>query len=100
MCLEEEDVAELRECIRLMQDCADLCVTTARMLSRHPGRIGDVPGVVLEACAWVCSKTGGMCAWHAVMGKKHCRICAEECRRCETICRTLLPSLHSLPGRR
>ena len=36
-CLSEEMVADLTTCIRLNQDCADLCDTTARLLSRHTG---------------------------------------------------------------
>ena len=36
-CLSEEMVADLRKCIRTNLDCADICETTARVLSRHTG---------------------------------------------------------------
>ena len=34
-CLAEESVGELRRCIRLTLDCADVCVATGRVLSRQ-----------------------------------------------------------------
>ena len=36
-CLSEEMVAELTKCIRTDADCADVCETTGRVLSRHTG---------------------------------------------------------------
>lgn len=35
-CLSEEMVAELRKCIRLNLDCADICSATGRVLIRQP----------------------------------------------------------------
>jgi hypothetical protein len=34
-CLSEDMVAELTKCIRTNLDCADICETTGRVLSRH-----------------------------------------------------------------
>jgi hypothetical protein len=34
-CLSEEDVAELRKCIRLNLDCADVCEATGRVMTRQ-----------------------------------------------------------------
>lgn len=44
-CLAEERVAQLRQCIRLNLDCADLCVTTAqlRRFGIGPGLLGRDP---------------------------------------------------------
>ena len=36
-CLGEDRVAELTKCIRTETDCADICDTTGRVLSRHTG---------------------------------------------------------------
>ena len=36
-CLGEEMVAELRRCIRLDQDCAEICAATAGVVTRRSG---------------------------------------------------------------
>ena len=91
-CLSEEMVAELIGCVSTDLDCADLCVTTGRILSRHTGVDARFSRSVLEACATACKICGDECLSHAEM-HEHCRICAEACRRCEAACRELLKSL-------
>jgi hypothetical protein len=91
-CLNEAMVAELVTCIRTNADCADVCDTTGRVLSRHTGDDVDLTRAVLEACATACRHCGDECARHAEM-HEHCRVCAEACRRCEQACRELLGSL-------
>jgi hypothetical protein len=91
-CLSEEMVAELAKCVRSNLDCADLCDTTGRVLSRHTGYDANLTRAVLEACATACKACGDECAAHADM-HEHCRICAEACRRCENACRELIASL-------
>jgi len=91
-CLSEEMVAELRTCIRTNLDCADVCETTGRVLSRHTGYDANLTRAVLEACAVACKACGDECSQHSEM-HEHCRICAEACRRCEQACRDLLASL-------
>jgi hypothetical protein len=91
-CLSEEMVDELRRCIRTDLDCADLCATTARVLSRHTGYDANLTRAVLQACAAACRSCGDDCAEHADM-HDHCRICAEACRRCQQACEELLQSL-------
>jgi hypothetical protein len=90
--LSEETVAHLRKCIRTCLDCADVCNTTGRVLSRHTGYDANVTRAVLEACVATCKACGDECERHAAM-HEHCRICAEVCRRCEQACRDLLGSL-------
>jgi hypothetical protein len=92
-CLSEKMVAELTRCIRLNEDCADICTTTARMLVRS-GREADqsVLRHTLESCAGACGACGQECARHAQM-HEHCRICAEVCRYCEDACRQLLGAM-------
>ncbi len=82
----------LMKCVRDNLDCADVCDTTARVLSRHTGYDANLTRAVLEACATACKACGDECGRHAEM-HEHCRICAEACRRCESACRDLLTSL-------
>ncbi len=91
-CLSEDMVAELTECIRTNADCADVCDTTGRVLSRHTGYDANLTRAVLEACAATCRACGDEREQHASM-HEHCRVCAESRRRCEQACRDLLGSL-------
>lgn len=91
-CLAEDTVAELTQCIRLNQDCADVCATTGRVLSRQTGTNIDLNRVLLETCRTACRTCAEECEKHADM-HAHCRTCAEACRRCEQACADLLASL-------
>ncbi|MVA75057.1 four-helix bundle copper-binding protein [Auraticoccus sp. F435] len=91
-CLAEDMVAELTTCIRTDLDCADICQTTGRALSRRTGYDAAVTRAFLEACATACKACGDECESHAGM-HEHCRACAEACRRCEQACRELLDTL-------
>jgi hypothetical protein len=91
-CLAEEMVADLRRCIRTNLDCADVCDTAGRVLTRRTDPDADVTRAVLEACATACRACGDECGSHAEM-HEHCRVCAESCRRCEQACRDLLAAL-------
>lgn len=88
-CLAEESVADLRRCIRLNLDCADICEATGRALSRQTE--GDVATLkaLLEACAQSCQVCGEECEGHAEH-HRHCRVCADACRSCEESCKQLL----------
>jgi hypothetical protein len=91
-CLSEDRVAELTKCIYTNMDCADICATTARVLSRHTGYDANISRTLLDACATACKSSGDECAAHADM-HEHCRICADACRACEQACRDLLSSM-------
>jgi uncharacterized membrane protein len=91
-CLSEDMVGDLRTCIRANLDCADLCGSTARILSRHTGYDAAVTRAVLTACAEACAACAEECRQHAEM-HEHCRVCADACRACEEACRALLASL-------
>ncbi|GAA1754849.1 four-helix bundle copper-binding protein [Luedemannella helvata] len=91
-CLSEEMVRELTTCIRTNLDCADICATAARVLSRHTGYDANISRSLLEACVVACRSCGDECASHAEM-HEHCRICAEACRACEQACRDLLATI-------
>ena len=89
-CLSEEMVDQLRKCIRSDLDCADICATTGRVLSRHTGYDANLTRAVLQACITACRSCGDECEHHArEMNMEHCRVCAEACRRCEQACKEL-----------
>ncbi len=91
-CLAEDMVADMRKCIRTNLDCADICDTTGRVLSRHTGYDANLTRAVLEACRAACKACGAECSEHATM-HEHCRICADACHRCEQACDALLSSM-------
>ena len=82
-------VADLRRCITTDLNCADLCATAARVLSRHAEHDDAVTMAVLTACRDVCRRCAEECERHAEM-HEHCRVCGEACRRCEQACDQLL----------
>lgn len=91
-CLAEDMVADLRQCIRLNLDCADICAATGAMASRRTGSNEAVLAAAIKACAEACNRCAEECEKHA--GKhEHCRICAECCRRCATACNDALPQV-------
>ena len=91
-CLSEDMVAEMRQCIRLNLDCADVCGATAAVLTRQTGEDASTVRALLEACRTACRACGDECASHAEM-HEHCAVCAESCRRYEQACADLLASL-------
>ncbi|QIR68770.1 four-helix bundle copper-binding protein [Kocuria sp. KD4] len=91
-CLAEDMVAELRQCIGLNVDCADVCVVTGAVLSRQTGTNVETTRALLEACRVACKACGDECVSHAEM-HEHCKVCAQACRRCEQDCADLLASV-------
>src|SRR4051794_307475 len=63
-CLSEDDVAASTRCIRDDLDCADVCSTTSRVLSRHTGYDARLTRAVLEACVQACETCADSCAEH------------------------------------
>lgn len=92
-CLSEPSVDELRQCIRLNLDCADLCQAAGHVASRLSGSNQSVLRQALEACAAACKSCGEECERHAER-HEHCRICADACRSCEQACRQASSSVH------
>jgi hypothetical protein len=89
-CLAEPSLVDLVRCIRLNLDCADICDTTGRVLSRLTDAEPGVQRRLLETCAEACRVCAEECDRHASMGMEHCRVCAEACRRCEEACRSAI----------
>ena len=90
-CLSEDPAANLGRCIRTNLDCADVCETTGRVLSRHTGYDANVTRTVVQACIAACRSCAEECVRHSMY--EHCQVCAESCRRCEQACQQLLDSL-------
>ena len=91
-CLAEEMVMQLRQCIRLNLDCADVCAAAGSIASRRTGTNERGLVAALQACAIACGLCGDECEKHAGM-HEHCRICAESCRRCERACEEAIASI-------
>lgn len=85
----EEDVEEMRTCIALDQNCADVCAVTARALSRPAHSDRFVVHRLLQACSRLCEECAEECARHADH-HRHCAICEKACRACARACNALL----------
>lgn len=91
-CLSEDDVAPMRKCIRLDLDCADICQTTSRVLTRQTEYDAPLTKAQLESCRKACATCADECERHADH-HDHCRLCAEACRRCEKACDELTAAM-------
>ena len=91
-CLSEGDVAEMTRCIRDDLDCADVCATTSRVLSRHTGYDARLTRAVLQACIQACNTCADSCAEHADM-HGHCAMCEESCRDCADACTAIMDDI-------
>lgn len=84
-----EDPSTLVACIRLNQDCADICQTAGRVLSRQNEPDRRVLRAVLELTSKVASECGTECQRHA--GEhEHCRLCAQACHHTQQACDELM----------
>lgn len=81
-CLEKGGKYAEANLVRLLQDCAQMCATSADFMLRgsefHPSTCG-VCAEVCDRCARACEQVGG--ADDAEMKQ-----CAETCRRCAQCC--------------
>jgi Domain of Unknown Function (DUF326) len=91
-CLGEPDVADLTRCIRLNLDCADICETTGKIVSRQTEPQPELMRSMIETCVVACIRCGEECERHAEH-HEHCRVCAEACRRCAQACQDGLAAL-------
>jgi hypothetical protein len=79
-CSEEKDANMLAGCIKLNNDCAEICRLAVSYLSRGSEHTGHV----LRACVDICMACARECEEHAHM--EHCKVCAETCRDCAQAC--------------
>jgi hypothetical protein len=93
-CLHEAEVTRLTQCVRLNQDCADVCLTTGRMIARAGHADRPTLQLQLQACQHACEVCAEECERHArEMDMEHCRICAEACRACAEACEQMVGAL-------
>lgn len=83
-----DDVAALKDCVRLALDCADMCSAVAGTLARRTAADPNYARSAVELCRLSCSLCAQECEKHP--GLDACRVCAEACRRAEKVCTELL----------
>lgn len=88
-CLAEDQADHLRACIRLNLDCADVCQATLRCLGRQTETNSALLRSLLQTCVLTCRACREECQKHSPQ-HAHCRVCAQACHDCETICQSLI----------
>ncbi len=83
-CMKELEVKLLSRCVQLQRECAEMCLSTARILTLGSAHARDVCIV----CADYCMRCALECEKH--MHIDYCRRCAEICRRCMEECYTTI----------
>jgi hypothetical protein len=81
-CLQEPHVDEMRRCIALDTDCAQVCLLAVSFMAGG----SDHSAAVCRLCAEICEACGAECEKHDM---DHCQQCAEACRRCAQACREM-----------
>jgi len=79
MCLQEDDVKMMVNCIQLDRDCSDICMLTARFVARNSPHAKHV----MKECIEICRKCAEECSQHE---DDHCQHCAAICRECADAC--------------
>ncbi|NGZ94586.1 MAG: four-helix bundle copper-binding protein [Nitrospira sp. WS110] len=77
----------MAQCTRLCRDCSDICVLSARWMSRNSARFDTL----CQLCAEICDQCAEICERHAPHHAL-CGPCAEQCRRCAEACREMIGS--------
>jgi hypothetical protein len=78
--LELKNVTIMAHCIELCRDCADICVTGARLLQRD----SDMSNAYLYVCEEACRLCAEECSLHEE--HEHCKMCAMICFSCQEAC--------------
>ena len=91
---ESEDLNHLVRCIRTNLDCAEICATTGRLLTRQTETDGPVVQAQLRVCVLACQACADECAAHTSM-HGHCATCADTCRYCQESCNRLIDVISS-----
>jgi hypothetical protein len=87
--LSEPHLADMVTCIRLCENCADICDAVAAVLSRPVSWDVRVIQPLVQACAVICESCAAECERHAPE-HAHCEVCGQSCRRCSQACNELL----------
>jgi hypothetical protein len=81
-CLDQQELSKLTLCIRITRDCADICLTAARYVSRGSKQLTHL----LRACEEIAESCAAECAKH---NYEHCQVCERACRSCADACRSV-----------
>jgi hypothetical protein len=84
---------DMRQCIRLCLDCADICDATANLGLRRTGSNEQILRETLELCARLCDACAVECEKHPY---EHCKLSAQMCRECAEDCRNAAMSVMEL----
>ncbi|MGU2420668.1 four-helix bundle copper-binding protein [Burkholderia cenocepacia] len=82
-CLNESEVAQLADCIKLDLDCAAFCRLASGAMARGSGQTK----ALCSSCANICEACAAECEKHP---HEHCKECALACRRCTQECRSMV----------
>lgn len=96
-CLGHADIAVFRRCIRLNLDCAEVCSTIARLLSRRGQPELSSLRALLEAGTTLCAATANEAQKHAET-ETHCKLTAEICLACARGCDAALTMMCAVPS--
>jgi len=88
--LADDHVADMRRCIRVGLDCAEICGLTSRMLIRFVNSDVALLRAQLATCARACVTCEAECRARTSI---HGDACAAACARCYETCRNLLRQL-------
>lgn len=83
---------DMRRCIRLCMDCADVCTMTYRVATRRTDENRQLIRSALAVCIEACETCAAECEKH---DHAHCRRCAKMCRECADDCRRALAGLNA-----
>lgn len=81
-CLQEPDAKARANCIKTLNDCAEICLLSVQYMSRNSA----FSKALCNLCADICEA----CATECDMFKdEHCKVCAQICRECAAECRKM-----------
>jgi hypothetical protein len=93
-CLAEDKLAQLRACIRLNQNCADVCWMAASLATRQGHPDWQLLRGAVELATKACDACAAECELRA-SHHRHCQLCADACRTTQAACDALLAELRS-----
>ena len=88
-CLSEEHASQLRRCIRIDLECADICALASRTIMRHDEAEAALLRPMIAVCVAACQLCRDECERHA-HAHEHCRLCAIACRDAMRACNEFL----------
>lgn len=82
LCLNAPDVAERKNCIITLLECAKICGMSSSLMSMN----SEFAMEQCKICATVCDKCYEECS---TFEDEHCQACAIECQTCANECRNM-----------